>query len=110
MAIFKVWMVLKGQTKNRMPNCGLPSHGDIYLKLADNDDTIFQYRFVHGGANRDFVQVAGQSWGIKFELGRGKGHCWNEWQLYTSLPQLRKRVPQCFGFVKFYYKVRRFML
>ena len=89
-----------------MPNCHLPLYGDIHLSMDESDENIFEYEFEHAGANRDFVRVVGQSWGIKFELGQNKDHCMNEMMLYNALPELRKRVPRCFGFVSFHYEER----
>ena len=95
---------VKGGTQEKMPNCGLPRQGDIYLSLGETNNIKFQYSLEHAGVNRDFVSVAGQSWGIKFELGHQKGHCKNEWLLYMTLPHLREKTPQCFCFAKFDYE------
>ena len=95
---------VKGVTQEKMPNCGLPRQGDICLSLGETNDIIFQYSLEHAGANRDFVSVAGQSWGIKLELDHQKDHCKNEWLLYTTLPHLREIAPPCFGFAKFVHE------
>ena len=97
---------LEGKTEDTMAIGRLPSKGVIQLRLVDDEKTSFEYTYKHSGRNRDFVLVTGQSWGIKFEPGSGKGHCRNEWHLYTSIPKLRERVPQCFGFVEFIYQGR----
>ena len=92
---------VKGDTQEKMPNCGLPRQGDIYLSLGETNKIKFQYSLEHAGVNRDFVSVAGQCWGIKFELGHQKDHCRNECLLYRTPPHLRKITPQCFGFAEF---------
>ena len=66
---------VKGGTQEKMPNCGLPRQGDIYLSLGETNKIKFQYSLEHAGVNRDFVSVAGQCWGIKFELGHQTDHC-----------------------------------
>ena len=95
---------VKGDTQEKMPNCGLPRQGEIYLNLGKTNKIKFRYSLEHAGANRDFVIVANQCWGIKFELGHQKDHCRNEWLLYRTLPHLRKVTPQCFGFARFDYE------
>ena len=92
---------VKGGTQEKMPNCGLPRQGDSYLSLGETNKIKFQYSLEHVGVNRDFVSVAGQCWGIKFELGHQKDHCRNECLLYRTPPHLRKITPQCFGFAEF---------
>ena len=92
---------IEGHTQERMRNCGLSKHGKIHLLIDDADETVCEYTFAHAGATRDFVVVKGQSWGIKFEEGNRRNHCKDEWQLYGSVPELRKRTPRCYLFCAF---------